>query len=621
MGVATPKTLKTLLLLTVFLVGLAAEIINITTTTAGIIKGKTKTVSIDDDNKTVVEYLGIPFAEPPVGKLRFQHSILKSSNATDIFEAFEYGPSCHQINPIVMTQEKNASEDCLSLNIFSPMKVGTERYPVMFFIYGGGFVNGESPIYGGSRLAAYGEVVVVTINYRLGAFGFLSTGDEHAPGNLGIIDQRTALKWMNANIDSFGGNSSMITIFGNSAGSASVMYHMLFENETLFQRAIAESGSINAAWAQSTPEHQFNNAKKLATFFNCSISNERSKASEEILGCLQALKTGDILSLGSNLLAYSWVPIFDNSKLDTIQWPQKPNHTGELKDVYQGRDLLLGTNGYEGHYLIETTLRKIAAMMKNSPISGFRSLFRRFLKDLVSQAYLAPDANSMEPLLDAMMHLYTNAENPNDLAFNLKQVSDSLTDMWFLIAAYKDAASHAYMNDQTKTYQYEFNRFFPNVTRFYPYAMGEEWLKGATHAIEVPYVFGFPSTFTALIPFTPEIIATEWSFSKQIMDYWTNFAKTGNPNKPRTVPQEWKPYTNDKQEYLYFPNSGNPEIKKYIHARRITFWQDYVPQLLKRTAQPPPTPMCPASSATQTSLNGFLYISLAFILSVFYRHD
>ncbi|KAK6171285.1 hypothetical protein SNE40_019508 [Patella caerulea] len=620
MVVATPKMLKILLLLNVFLVVLAAEIINTTTTTAGIIKGKTITVSIDDDNKTVVEYLGIPFAEPPVGNLRFQHSVLKSSNATDMFEAFEYGPSCHQINPFLMRPLETASEDCLSLNIFSPMRVGTERYPVMFFIYGGGFVNGESPIYDGSRLAAYGEVVVVTINYRLGAFGFLSTGDEHAPGNLGIIDQRTALKWVKANIDSFGGNSSMITIFGESAGSASVMYHMLFENETLFQRAIAESGSINAPWAQSTPERQFNNAKKLATFFNCSISNERSKASEEILGCLQAPKAEDIVLFGSDPLAYSWVPIFDNSKLDTIQWPQKPNHTGELKDVYQGRDLLLGTNGYEGHYFIETTFRNIASMMKNSSISGLRNLFRRFLKDLVTQAYLAPDANSMEALLDAMMHLYTNAENPNDLAFNLKQVSDSLTDMWFLIAAYKDAASHAYMNDQTKTYQYEFNHVYPYET---PFLGGKDWLKGASHAQELPYVFGFPSTFTALLQFTPEIAANQWPFSKQIMDYWTNFAKTGNPNKPRTVSQEWKPYTNDKQEYLYFPNSGNPEIKKYIHARRVTFWQDYVPQLLKRTTlpPPPPPPMCPASSATQTSLNGFLYISLVFILSVFYRHD
>ncbi|XP_050391494.1 acetylcholinesterase [Patella vulgata] len=614
MGISTPKALKTLLLLNVFLVGLAAEIINTTTTTAGIIKGKTKTVSIDNDYKTVVEYLGIPFAEPPVGKLRFQHSILKSSNSTDMFEAFEYGPSCLQINPILMRAVENSSEDCLSLNIFSPMPVGTERYPVMFFIYGGGFVNGASSEHGGSRLAAYGEVVVVTINYRLGAFGFLSTGDERAPGNLGIIDQRTALRWVNANIDSFGGNSSMITIFGESAGSASVMYHMLFENETLFQRAIAQSGSINAAWSQSTPERQFNNAKNLAMFFNCSISSERSKASEEILGCLQTRKAEDILLFGSDLLTSSWVPIFDNSKLDTIQWPQKPNHTGELKDVYQGRDLLLGINRYEGHYFIETTFRNIGSMMKNSTISGLRTLFRRFLKNLITQAYLAADANSMEALLDAMMHLYTNAENPNDLAFNLKQVSDSLTDMWFLIAAYKDAASHVYMNDQTKTYQYEFNHVNPDLTL----DMGSDWLKGASHGAELPYLFGFPTTFTAL---TPQMAASQWSFSKQIMDYWTNFAKSGNPNKPRAVPQEWKLYTNDKQEYLYFPNSGNPELKQFIHARRVTFWQDYVPQLLKRTTLPPPTPpRCPTSSATQTSLNGFLYISLVFILFVFYRH-
>ncbi|XP_050391496.1 cholinesterase 2 [Patella vulgata] len=590
-----------------------AVIITTSTTDAGIIKGKTKTVSIDDNNVTIVQYLGIPFAEPPE---RFKHSVLKSRNVTDVFEAYDYGPSCLQVI-YVAGQSTKMDEDCLRLNIFTPYNVsrGNQQYPVMVFIYGGGFVSGDSSLYGGELLTGYTDVILVTINYRLGPFGFLSTGDEHAPGNVGIIDQRTALKWVNANIDSFGGNSSMITIFGSSAGSSSVMYHMLFENETLFQRGIAQSGSLNSPFAQSTPEGNFKQAKKLAMRFNCSLPPiDREITSEQIVKCLQNATVQDMLKYGYGLEDFTWAPSFPLDKLDTVHWPQKPNHTGELKNIYQSKDLLLGTDGYEGHYMFQFVGVGMIQKMKNGSIEDLRNLFRHFIRNSDVLKTRAPDSNSLEALVEAAMHLYTNAENPNDVNFNLKQVSDYLTDIWFLLPAYKDTASHSYMNGKTKTYQYEFNHQYPYMPP------GNEWLKGATHGQELIYIFGFPDSMK-LNGFTKEQAAAEWPFCKIVMDYWTNFAKSGNPNKPRAVPQEWKLYTNDKQEYLYFPNSGNPEIKTYIHARRVTFWQDYIPQLLKRTTlPPPPPPKCPTSSATQNPLNGCLYISLVFIFCVFYRH-
>ncbi|KAK6185905.1 hypothetical protein SNE40_008041 [Patella caerulea] len=247
----THPVLNTLLLLYVCVVGYQAEIINTTTATAGIIRGKTNTVSIDDNNITIVEYLGIPYAEPPFGKLRFQHSILKSGNASDVFEAFEYGPPCYEFTP--ETPIVNHSEDCLSLNIFTPSTNGTDNYPVMISIYCGGSLCGKSSIFDGTRLAAHGDVVVVTMNYRYGPFGFLSTGDSVAPGNSGTFDQETALKWVNINIDSFGGNSSMVTIFGKTSGPAALMY-ILFRNHSLFQRGISQCGSVNGFWTQSIPD-------------------------------------------------------------------------------------------------------------------------------------------------------------------------------------------------------------------------------------------------------------------------------------------------------------------------------------------------------------------------------
>ncbi|XP_050397753.1 acetylcholinesterase [Patella vulgata] len=615
MSLFTHSVLNTVLLLCVCVVGYQAEIINTTTATAGVIKGKTNTVFIDDNNITIVEYLGIPYAEPPIGKLRFQHSILKSGNASDVFEAFEYGPPCYEFTP--ETPIVNHSEDCLSLNIFTPSTNGTDNYPVMIFIYCGAFLHGKSSLYDGKRLAAYGDVVVVTMNYRYGPFGFLSTGDSHAPGNSGTIDQQTALKWVKDNIDSFGGNSSMVTIFGGSSNPAGIMYHILFGNQSLFQRAISHCGSVNGFWTQSTPDQQFNTAKRFAMALNCSIPNNRRKASKEILNCLTLVKAEDIWSIASEPNIYSWVPRFDLTKLNTIRWPQAPHHMNKLKDVYQGKDLLLGVNGYEGHFRIESTFRDSLIMMKNTSVPGIRSLFRHFVKGFVAQMNIAPDANSLEALIDAITNLYTNAEDPDDLDFNLKQFTDFLTDTLFVVPAYRDAVSHAYMNNQTKTYLYEYNHVFP----FRAHKTIDDWLNSPRHGGVLGYVFGLPKSLTTYLNTTEDQINSQWPFSKVVMDHWTNFAKSGNPNLPRNVETEWKEYTNNEQEYLYFPESGNPMTRKYIRARLITFWQDYVPKLMNRTKSSPTNRECNPSSSTQASVNIILLMNLSFgVLLIFKNH-
>ncbi|KAK6185904.1 hypothetical protein SNE40_008040 [Patella caerulea] len=607
----THPVLNTLLLLYVCVVGYQAEIINTTTATAGIITGKTNTVSIDDNNITIVEYLGIPYAEPPIGKLRFQHSILKSANASDVFEAFNYGPPCYEFTP--ETPVVDHSEDCLSLNIFTPSTNGTDNYPVMIFIYCGAFLHGKSSAFDGKRLAAYGDVVVVTMNYRYGPFGFLSTGDSVAPGNLGTIDQQTALKWVKENIDSFGGNSSMVTIFGESSSPAGLMYHILFGNQSLFQRAISQCGSVNGFWTQSTTDQQFDTAKRFAMALNCSVPNNRPEASKDILNCLTLVKAEDIWTIASKPNVYSWVPRFDLTKLDTIRWPKEPHNMGELKDIYQGKDLLLGVNGYEGHFRIESTFRDVLIMMENSTIPGLRSLFREFVQGLVAQMNIAPDDNSLEALIDAIMNLYTNVEDPDDLDFNLKQFTDFLTDTLFVVPAYRDAVSHAYMNNQTKTYLYEYNHVFP----FNTHHTIEEWLHSPLHGGVLAYIFGLPKSLTTSFNTTENLIESQWPFSKVVMDHWTNFAKSGNPNLPRNVTTEWKGYTTNEQDYLYFPETGNPKTMKYLRAKLITFWQDYVPKLIKRTKSPPPNKGCETSSSTHASVNLILLMNLSFGVLLF----
>ncbi|UYV79969.1 BCHE [Cordylochernes scorpioides] len=180
----------------------------------------------------VEQYLGIPYAEPPIGDLRFQKP-QRSKKFPSELPAFNYSKICYQHHSIVedyikdnngVYEEAEESEDCLYLNIWTPESSRKQKKAVMFWIHGGGFIygSGNSPLYNGSMLSALGDVVVVTFNYRLGIMGFFTSGNKIVPGNMGLYDQLMALQWVKQNIELFGGDPERITIFGQSAGGASV---------------------------------------------------------------------------------------------------------------------------------------------------------------------------------------------------------------------------------------------------------------------------------------------------------------------------------------------------------------------------------------------------------------
>ena len=222
-------------------------------TPTGEINGKLENVAFDGVQYNVTKFLGIPYAEPPVGQNRFKRPVPKA-RFTSSYNAMEYGNSCLQGQGLGLFRF-NTSEDCLFLNVFVPGTMDpTNKLPVMFWIHGGGFTGGTSSMYPGDYLSVYGRVIVVTINYRLAQLGWLRTKEQY--GNVGLWDQHQALRWVNDNIGAFGGDANNITIFGESAGSSCVVYHILYPgNKGLFQRAIAESGGITSSWAFDTDEY------------------------------------------------------------------------------------------------------------------------------------------------------------------------------------------------------------------------------------------------------------------------------------------------------------------------------------------------------------------------------
>nr|AIY68368.1 esterase [Leptinotarsa decemlineata] len=207
-------------------------------------------------------FQGVPFAEPPINELRFQAPRPKLP-WEGIWDATQERSYCYQMT----SATPDGNEDCLFINIFTPQKPSLNgSLPVMFFIYGGGFIEGASVEinYGPDHFMDYG-VIIVTFNYRVGPFGFFSTGDDVIPGNNGLKDQLLALKWTNQYIKYFGGDPNKITIFGQSAGAASVTYHILSpKSKGLFKAAICQSGSALSAWAYQ--DNQKNISYRLASF-------------------------------------------------------------------------------------------------------------------------------------------------------------------------------------------------------------------------------------------------------------------------------------------------------------------------------------------------------------------
>lgn len=205
------------------------------TTTSGRVCGKTKNWR----GHKIESFLGIPYAETTAAENRWRAPIPKTPGGT-VLRATQFGPACPQ--KIGEDSPYVQSEDCLSLNIWSP-KGNKRKKPVMVFIHGGAFVEGTSqaPVYDGQRLAASGDVVVVTLNYRLGALGFLY-GTGGLSGNYGFLDQQLAMRWVKDNIARFGGDAGNITLFGESAGAMSVGLHFVApQSEALFNAAIIES--------------------------------------------------------------------------------------------------------------------------------------------------------------------------------------------------------------------------------------------------------------------------------------------------------------------------------------------------------------------------------------------
>lgn len=546
-------------------------------TKLGNIKGISSSFTFDNYTRNYNEFRNIPFAKPPVGDLRF-HQPIPYGGWGDTYDATRFGPSCIQsVNGVVdqYVPNTNTSEDCLVLNIYVPSGYSeSNAKSVIIWVHGGGYYLGQGMFYDGSYLSGIGDVIVVTINYRLGAFGFFSTLDDVALGNYGLWDQQMAIKWVHDNIESFGGNPNSITIAGQSAGGFSVALQAIYPaNKGLFHRVIAQSGASNSFITMSDAARK--NAKLLSMKLNCneSLTKEtltclRNKTAKQILDVFNTIPTSTYSINGSKnvYLNLPFAPVVDGVFLK--QSPQnilygKPSPELEF---YKSLDFIFGGCELEG-IAIPYGIREIQNRLSFNISDGIPSdYFRNHIIPVVVEQYF----NNNSALASDIYKQFVSSISPQDQAIN---VVNLYSDLFFYFPEIFSLKYHASGNHNIKQYLYSFRTrtmFSEQMSALFP------WYKGNGHGADMYFLFPFRGQESNLTT-SDRIVGT------MLMKYWSNFAKTGNVNGPGLV--HWPTYDDTTKKYALL--DINTVINSNLYGNRMEFWSK-----IMNLNQPGPTTPC-----------------------------
>ncbi|XP_030332164.1 neuroligin-4, X-linked isoform X2 [Strigops habroptila] len=528
----------------------------------------------------VEQYLGVPYASPPTGERRFQPPEPPSS-WTGVRNATQFAAVCPQyldersllndMLPVwftanldtVVTYVQDQSEDCLYLNIYVPTEDDihdqNSKKPVMVYIHGGSYMEGTGNMIDGSILASYGNVIVITLNYRLGVLGFLSTGDQAAKGNYGLLDQIQALRWIEENIGSFGGDPKRVTIFGSGAGASCVSLLTLSHySEGLFQKAIIQSGTALSSWAVNYQPAKY--TRILADKVGCDMLD-----TTDLVECLRNKNYKELIQQTITPATYhiAFGPVIDGDVIPDD--PQILMEQGEFLNY----DIMLGVNQGEGLKFVDGIVDNEDGVSPND--------FDFSVSNFVDNLYGYPEGK--DTLRETIKFMYTDWADKENPETRRKTLVALFTDHQWVAPAVATADLHAQYGSPTYFYA------------FYHHCQSEmkpSWADSA-HGDEVPYVFGIPMIGPTEL-FNCNFSKNDVMLSAVVMTYWTNFAKTGDPNQP--VPQDtkfihtkpnrfeevaWSKYNPKDQLYLHI--GLKPRVRDHYRATKVAFWLELVPHL------------------------------------------
>ncbi|XP_064213592.1 esterase FE4 [Tribolium castaneum] len=516
------------------------------TTSLGKILGSTHTTRL---GKTIFAFRGIRYAKAPTNELRFKPPV-PVDPWPGTYNATEDGPVCPQ--PVLVP----ASEDCLFLNVYTTQL--SAKRPVIIHLHAGGFYSatGRSN-WGGPQYFLDQDIVLVTLNYRIGSLGFLSLGKE-LPGNNGLRDQVVAMKWVKQHIEHFGGDPNSVTLYGYSAGAWSINLHMVSPmSRGLFHKAILGSGSAVGQWP--LPKNQIEVAKRQARALNCSDNN-----SQEILDCL---KTKSAEELGNSLFQMMefginpvliWSPVIEEDFGQERFLPDDPFKLIK-KGNFEKIPIILGVTQDE-------FANMAFPMLSNATL--LQMLSDNFEKYAPICFIYERETPKSRQVSKGIRKFYFNDEPLTNDSF--KGLADAYADLVGfqvnraanLISQYSTQSVYYYKF----SYQGRYSHFYlPDSNGTIPY--------GVVHHDDLIYSFYISTLFPFFNASFPEK-----EMVQTLTTLWANFAKTGNPvseNKGTTAFPIWTPYDTKSRKYLDI--GEKLVIKGNMFKERYDFWSKFYP--------------------------------------------
>jgi para-nitrobenzyl esterase len=468
-------------------------------------------------------FQGIPYAGAPDGPLRWQPPVAPAP-WTAVRDATKPGLRCIQDVRVDPDYGLATSEDCLNLSVWTPSGATPDSpRPVMVWIHGGGFLNGSSDIYKSGWLATRGDIVVVTINYRLGAMGFLAhpalAAQDGDRGNYGLADQQAALRWVRDNIAAFGGDPAKVTIAGESAGAISVCDHLVApESDGLFRAAIMQSGPCQA-------QADLADAERISTAYAAGKGCGDRATARRCLSALPADRLQDgppYVRIGANILSG---PVIGTQRLPVA--PATVANHGRIARV----PTLIGTT------TDEFTLFVALSYLRNERLAPYRTLLENTF--------------GAEAAVIAARYPLQRYGGSTALAY-----AATVTDGVFACPVDVMAADLA---GRVPVYAYEFNDRgapVPDPIRRVPFAVG------ASHALELRYLFDMGGA--------PPLDPAQRVLSDEMLAYWSRFVTTGAPDVPGLP--EWPQLNPERPQRLSLQTGGSVVTSDFAERHQCAFW-------------------------------------------------
>ncbi|XP_077563330.1 acetylcholinesterase-like [Haemaphysalis longicornis] len=579
----------------------------------GLLAGKRLTVL----EKQVDAFLGVPYAVPPVGNLRFERP--QPAHAWEnTLQATSKPPPCRQLDmPFVAGTRLNyanaSTEDCLYVNVWRPSascprsESCEAKLPVIVFIHGGAFQWGDSGLFivDPSVFVAQSDVVFVTFNYRVSLFGFLSAKNPDLPGNVGIWDQLLVLKWVQKNIAKFGGDPAMVTVKGQSAGAVSAGLHAIStQSKGLFKRAILESSTPLSMFLTAS----FNVVGQFVSVANAHRCIDNSKdwreETHDIVNCLKKVEGDAIIAKLKEETAFKQMfPVIHGDEF----FPDDPLDPGTYESL-NVKEVLLGTTLNEGTVFLNN-FQNIAPQFDDFISGNYRLAMTLALKTMFN----IPLSHAR----DITVAYFGN----QDVEHNRKSVTDIFCELFGDATIYCPTLIFADVAAQrgVKTYRYIFTHRASD-------SVWPEWM-GVAHGDDLPYTMGSlllprdPSLLTPAVGYDLlDILAkkthtkAEEDFVKQVIASWTEFAKNGMP--AMVTPGDKWPQHSMSRPLVVSLKPGNFNVTEEQKRDRCNLWK---PLLLRKSSKKTSSPAAvkPSASGGQTSSSSKPKISPEKVNSVY----